>query len=278
MGSVDIRELDEVAVDELRNASVDRPVWWNSLRSRMIEVTRKFRKANPGAMPVNPWESSRRLKVERSHANRPWPSDVLLAVLRAATPEFRALLIGYLLTAQRGGDVTRFSHEQYDATAKTLSLMTGQEKTDKSILLHVPDSLAEVLKSMKGRHSQRLFVTPRGESWTTGNAQETIRRLLRQLKLPRYTLHGLRSTGPVALKMLGFENRAIRALTGHTDDKTLEVYLRGVDHYPLAKAAQEALAVKFESVMEKSMEGANRRKATGVTGRAAAKLREKGKL
>lgn len=59
--------------------------------------------------------------------------------------------------------------------------------------------------------------------------------MLAQLQLPRFTLHGLRATGPVALKMLGFENRAIRTLTGHTSDRNLEIYLQGVEGYPLAK-------------------------------------------
>lgn len=74
---------------------------------------------------------------------------------------------------------------------------------------------------MQGCHPERLFVTPHGEARTTSNAQETLRRLLRILGLPRYTLHGLRATGPVALKMMGFENRAIHALTGHETDANL---------------------------------------------------------
>ena len=49
---------------------------------------------------------------------------------------------------------------------------------------------------------------------------ESRARLVEQLDLEHYTLHGLRKTGPSALKMLGFESRAIRSLTGHTSDKT----------------------------------------------------------
>jgi hypothetical protein len=68
--------------------------------------------------------------------------------------------------------------------------------------------------------------------------------------MARYTLHGLRATGPVVLKLLGFENRAIRALTGHTTDAKLEVYLRGVDHYPLAYQALEVLGERFGGILE----------------------------
>lgn len=98
---------------------------------------------------------------------------------------------------------------------------------------------------------------------------ESRARLVEQLDLDHYTLHGLRKTGPSALKMLGFENRAIRSLTGHTSDKNLELYLDGVQHPPLAKAAQEALEDAFADVIAEAESGANARRFSGVTGRAA---------
>ena len=271
-GELSLKALDEGWIEELRSKHADRPITWNGLRSRMIVVVRLYRRLHPGALPANPWEASRRLKVEKSNQNRPWKPDVLLKVMRAATPEFRALLTGYLLTVQRGGDVTRFSPSQYDAEQRTLTV--EQSKTGEALVLHVPGSLAKVLDHMKGQHNDRLFLTPRGQPWTTANAQETLARLLGHLGLERYTLHGLRATGPVALKLLGFENRAIRALTGHTSDANLEVYLRGVDHYPLARQAQEALEQQFSALLEEAEDGANTRRFAGVTGRAAVRRRE----
>lgn len=140
------------------------------------------------------------------------------------------------------------------------------------MLIHVPGTLARAIEGMRGRRADCLFVTPRGRRWTTANAQETLQTLLTNLGLPRHTLHGLRATGPVALKMLGFENRAIRALTGHASDAALEVYLRGVDHYPLAREAQEALEEKFGPVFDEASDTGGRGKAAGATGREAAKL------
>jgi hypothetical protein len=252
-----------------------KPIEWNALRSRMIMVIRHWRLLHPGTLASNPWEASRRLKVPTSNAHRPWPPEVLSAVMRAATPEFRALLTAYLLTSQRGGDVTKFSPAQYDRKARTLNLAQG--KTGEELLIHVPDALAAAIEAMRGRLEGRLFVTPRGMEWTLGNAQETLARLLEQLDLGRYTLHGLRATGPVALKMLGFENRAIRELTGHTSDRNLETYLRGVKRYPLARVAQEALAQQFGSVITDAGEQGNARRYSGVTGRASGKSLANGK-
>jgi len=75
----------------------------------------------------------------------------------------------------------------------------------------------------------------------------------------------------VALKMLGFENRAIREFTGHTSDRNIETYLRGVEHYPLAREAQEALGEHFGPLLDDIEAGSNQRRFSGVTGRAAAK-------
>jgi hypothetical protein len=274
-GDLPAAALTEPWIEELRaryapdhsRGDAGHAIEWNALRARMISAMRHYRRVHPEAGLANPWEASRRLKPPVSTAHRPWPPEVLLAALRAATPEFRALLVGYLLTAQRGGDVTRFGPEQYDAASRTLTLSQG--KTEVPLRIHVPAPLATAIEAMRGRGATRLFVTPRGRPWTTANAQETLARLLEQLGLARYTLHGLRATGPVALKMLGFENRAIRALTGHTSDRNLEVYLRGVEHYPLAREAQEALAGVFGPVIEDALAGSNERRFSGVTGRAA---------
>lgn len=272
-GPVPMLVMDEAWIEKLRTSYGAIPVIWNSLRSRMIGVTKLYRLMHPGVLPANHWETSRRLKVPEPEirAHRPWPMEVLVAVLRASTPEFRCLLVGYLLTAQRGGDVTRFAPAQWDRAKATLNL--AQEKTGAELLIHVPDALARAFDAMAGRNPDRLFVPPRGEAWTTSNAQETLRRLLSNLGLERYTLHGLRATGPVALKMLGFDNRAIRELTGHTSDANLEVYLHGVKGYVLARQAQEALAATFGPALEAALDGANDRRFAGVTGRAARKKR-----
>lgn len=137
------------------------------------------------------------------------------------------------------------------------------------LLIHVPASLARAFTVMAGRHPLRRFVTPRGKAWTTSNAQETLARLVEQLDLEHYTLHGLRKTGPSALKMLGFENRAIRSLAGHTSDKNLEFYLNDVQHLLLAKAAQQALEDAFANAIAEAESGTNARRFSGVTGRAA---------
>jgi integrase len=240
----------------------------------MKEVFARYRRLHPELLPINPWEEVRRLKAARSTQNRRWPDEVLQQVLHAATPEFRALLTTLLLTGQRVGDVVAFRAAQYDRERGTLGYVDlfDQEKTEKRMVLHVPKALAEVFEGMAGRHPERLLVSPRGRAWTVANAEETLLALRAQLGMGRYTLHGLRKTGLSAGKMLGFENRRLRALSGHDSDRNLEVYLDGLADFAMAREVQEALEQRFAGVLGTAGgEGANARRYTGTTGRAAAK-------
>jgi hypothetical protein len=270
-GPMLLRDLDAAWWEALRARHTGRANEWNLVRSRMRDVIRLHRRLNPRDLDHDPLAEVPRIGTPKSHQNRDWPHEALARVMRAATPEFRALLICYLLTAQRGCDVTSLPRQAYDAKARTLRFV--QQKTGVEQVLHVPAPLAAALATMEGRHPTRLLATPRGEAWTTSNAQETLRRMLSNLGLPRYTLHGLRATGPTALVMAGEPNRVGRALTGHQDDATYEHYTRGAAGYDLARQAAEALDRIFGQMVTTADATGNQTRATGPTGRAATKAR-----
>jgi integrase len=266
-GDVSMRTLDTPNLAKIRDTYAGEPNKWNALRARMTAATDHFIVHHPHIITANPWRLSKRLKVKQSDANKPWPADVLTKVFEAASPEFRALLTGYLLTAQRGGDVTTFERRQHDPEARTI--VFRQSKTDAAMTLHVPDALAVAIGQMEdwdqrasaltrqsvhglpaGHPNRRLFLTERGYPWTLDNAQQMLAALLKRIHLPRYTLHGLRSTGPSALRQLGVGNAHLRGLTGHSSDSNLEVYLRHADKAPVTREAQEALAMAFSGVLK----------------------------
>ena len=70
--------------------------------------------------------------------------------------------------------------------------------------------------------------------------------------------------------MLGIENRRLRTLSGQDSDRNLEIYLDGLDEHALAREVQTAIDAHFAPLLAKSKEGANTRRFSGVTGRAAA--------
>jgi len=218
-------------------------------------------------VPTNPLAEVPRLGVAPSDQNRAWPAEVLRRVMGAATPQFRALLVGYLLTAQRGGDVTRWTRQQYDQAARTITMR--QRKTGVPLVLHVPPAMAAVIEAQPVRHQTRLFSSPRGRPWTLGNAQETLARLLAQLGIERHTLHGLRATGPTALANAGQPNRMGRELTGHNNDRNYEIYIRGAGGYGMRRDAQDILAGIFADAIAGADLTGNARRYSGTTGRAA---------
>ena len=254
--------------EDLRDKHAGAPIAWNALRARMRDVIARYRKRHPELVPSNPLLEVARLPVPESDQNKAWPAEVLHAVLAAATPNFRALLVAYLLTAQRGGDVTAWRRDQLDQAAGIIQMR--QRKGGKAHPMPVPALLADAIEAQPIRHAERLLCSPRGKPWTLANAQETLARLLRDLGLPRYTLHGLRATGPTALKQARHvENRILRELTGHTSDRNLEVYLRGAGGFDMRRDAVEMLQTLFAPAIGAAELAGNTRRFAGVTGRAA---------
>lgn len=268
-------DITDAWVNDLRDALKAEPNRWNGIRSRMSDVFMRWRRASGEQSLQNPWREVRRLHVGDSDQNQPWPDDVLAPVLTAATPEFRALIVTLLLTSQRLADTCRMAPDAYNSTGRTLTFTQG--KTGQRMVIHVPSFLAKTFDTMAGRRPDRLLVTPRGRAWLPSNAQETLATLRGTLDTGRFTLHGLRATGPVALVGLGFSPEEIIRLTGHTDVSGLRPYLRGVDRHAMAVPLQNALDDRFAEVLGAASEAGNARKFSGLTGQAAAKAGKVGR-
>ena len=237
----------------------------------MIAAWEEYLNANPDFTAPNPWISSKPLKVGKSTQNRPWPTEVLVRILREATPEFRALVTACLLTAQRISDVVALAEGAYEPATRKWRFTQG--KTNRPMTLRIGPLLAEAFEAMRGRVPGRLLCTPRGVAWTKLNAEETLLTLRANLGIERYTLHGLRSTGPSAARQRGASLQILMALTGHTTEKNLRIYLREIDDEPFADEAGQMVEDIFTPVLEQAMAGANRRGYSGITGKAAAKAK-----
>jgi integrase len=265
-GTLHVADLDLSWWSKLRDkySKNEDPIGWNQLRAKMRRVFQRFRIDHSGIMPTNPLFEIKPLRVPDSDANRAWPLPVFEAVLRAATPEFRALLVLYVMTAQRGSDVTKMSPQQYDTESRTITLR--QKKTGKDLVLRVPDALASTLADMQGRHAVHLLLTPRGKPWNIKNAQETLRTLLSNLGLDRYTLDGLRATGPTELRLAGETKEDLQILLRHFSITTTEGYLKGAADFPAIARMQEALAVILTPTLESALVGATQTRAAEAVG------------
>lgn len=277
LGTLPVSGITTSVTAGIRQTLAGDALLWNRLRSVGVLVWRAWNEphAPGGRDPVScPWTPVRRLPVQASDQNRLWPRDVVRNALAGATPEFRALLLALLLTGQRLGDVCALTADAWDIAAGTLSVRQG--KTGRPLMLTPPPILADALARTVGRsRSGRLLVTPRGRDWTTVNAQETWAVLRAQLgeAADGLVLHGLRATGISALRTHGgWDAAALMALTGHTTERNLNLYLKGA---ATAHHAREAASQIGSLLLGEQSPAENRRKFSGVTGRAAAKNAER---
>ncbi|WP_165982301.1 tyrosine-type recombinase/integrase [Dankookia rubra] len=276
-GHLTMRGLTSRGLDDYRLGMYEakRAASFNEIRKVMINVTKHFIKRHPGLLKDgNLWRDIDRLPIakvpEQERQNRPWPLDVIAAVFSAATPGFRALLTLYLYTGQRGGDVVRFTVDD-DAVLfdpEQCVLRFAQNKTHRPMDLPVPEELRPLLTRTGGGSA---LLTPRGVPWTLGNARETLRTLLTNLNLPRYTLHGLRSTLTRELAALGFNEMVMMLQCGWTDSREARRYLRGVEQARVLVGVPTAVAGHFGPTLEQAALAGNERRFAGKTGRAAAK-------
>lgn len=88
IGHVLMVHINPAWVDRLRDKLATDPNRWNSIRSRMTEVWKLYRKRNPSSLPLNPWQEAKRLRLLPSDQNRRWPDAVLVAVLREPPRSF----------------------------------------------------------------------------------------------------------------------------------------------------------------------------------------------
>ncbi|MBC4018287.1 tyrosine-type recombinase/integrase [Siccirubricoccus deserti] len=278
-GHLAMRSITYGWVDEHRDKwfAAGRLNTWNEIRKVMRAVTDRFINHNPLVIPFNPWQRVRRLGVdvaEEERQNRPWPAEVIIEVFRHATPAFRALLTVYIYTGQRGGNVVRFGNAETTYNPTERCLIFSQEKTGKRMRLPVPEALHVLLVRQDGTTA---LLTPQGRPWNTLNAQEALRTLLRNLGLPRYTLHGLRSTVAATLAEAGFGEMVLMAQGGWESSRTVRGYLRGHEQQKVLAGASDALAARFEPLIRQAKIDGNERRFSGVTGRAAARAGVEGR-
>ena len=267
-GHLAMADISTAWVDGLKDKIGTRPQQWNKTRGIMATIWRLYGRVHELDLPKNTWNESARVPEAASDQNRPWPLEVINAVFSAATPEFRGVLIACLMTAQRIGDVTNLRDDEYDPVTKKWRFQQG--KTKRWMTLTVGAMLAECFEVTRGRVPGYLLCTPRGVRWTKARAEETLLGIRNRLGLPQYTLHGLRSTGPSAARQQGASLQILMALTGHTTEKSLRVYLKEIDDGPLAAQAGQHLEAIFGPVLEALKSGANQKSHSGLTGKAAA--------
>jgi integrase len=167
----------------------------------------------------------------------PWPEDVLIRALEAATPMTRLAIVTGLCSGQRIGDVIRMQW----GWCRDGYMQFEQEKTGKPVAIPMhPIWRAELAKHP--RKAVTLLYDRSGRPFQSdATLRERIVDLFAGLGVTGYTFHGLRKNAACYLSETGLTDEQIGALTGMSPDMVRH-YTRAVRVLRIAEGVADRLA------------------------------------
>jgi integrase len=97
--------------------------------------------------------------------------------------------------------------------------------------IEIAPNLLVILKELKLKSDDSIFVLPRIDKWNAGEQARELRLFLECLGLPRIRFHDLRATWATIMLTKGVEPVKVMKMAGWADIKTMQIYIRkaGVD-------------------------------------------------
>jgi integrase len=197
------------------------------------------------ANPCNSIDKAKRPR-NRPATNRPWTVAEIDAALMHL-PEHLAVAVAIsAYTGLRKADVIKWTWAQYDADGGRIEVLTAKQQVPVSIPVH--PKLKVILDNAKRWRGQAIVAAvrcPSGfRSTSTFQASwETAKAKLKADGLTGHvTFHGLRHTMATALAEAGCSVLEIMAITGHSDQASVEHYIKEASKKRLADSAFVKLA------------------------------------
>jgi integrase len=170
---------------------------------------------------------------KKKRITKRWSDETIAKFDAAATPAVRLALYLLLYTEQRESDVItmQWSHIQDDL------IEVKQRKTDETVWIAIDPNLRRILEQTP-RINEHILNSERGRPFASSNGlARAIKRTLKEIGVDDHSGHGLRVSAAGALKEAGCSDDQVAAITGHTNMKTLRLYLKEVNRQKLAREA-----------------------------------------
>jgi integrase/recombinase XerD len=159
----------------------------------------------------------------------------------------RAILETFYATGVRVSELAQLTLSDVDTEEKVLRVVQGKGRQDRNVPLTAAAATAieryllEARPKMRGaRHSQRLFLAPRGGRLHTSTLNDIVQLHAKKARIKRHvTCHTLRHSVATHLLRGGADIRHIQALLGHASLQSTERYTR-VEIQDLQKAIRRA--------------------------------------
>lgn len=172
------------------------------------------------------------MRPGRSHPT--WTREQVQIALAGLPEHLRRVVLLAAYTGQRRGDLCALTWANYDG--KTLTLT--QHKTGTPMVIAVHPALKRELDNWKpAAITLTILANKRGRPWDPDTLTNSLARALREIGLPKITVHGLRSMFASELASQGASIHMIQAGTGHRTLGMVAHYTRAADQRRLNQDA-----------------------------------------
>jgi integrase len=195
--------------------------------------------------------------------NRPWSDSELAVAIKQAPQGLKSGILLALSTSMRGIDVVALPWKIYDG--KVINATHG--KNDEALwvpahpllkmwLDRLPNNPLK-MKNMVARKKameQPIVLAPKtGKPYLLNGFRGTFKKFIDELETgglvdPGLTFHGLRHSIATLLAEAGATTQQIMAVTGHRDEKTVQIYIAKANKKKLASQAMSLLNLPGQDV------------------------------
>lgn len=201
-----VRQMRPAHVYKIRDSLEETPGVANNYLS-VLRLMLAFACERDAGMASNPAAGVPALTLGE---HEPWPSDVIEAALKVATPMMRLAIVTGLCSGQRIGDCIRLQHSWINAGI--LQLAQGKTGAEVAIPIH-PLWTAEI--ATVPRRALTVLYDRSGQPFASVEPiQARVRDLMAKIGAEGFTFHGLRKNACCYLLEMGLNDAQVGSLLG----------------------------------------------------------------
>ena len=176
-----------------------------------------------GLIPINDaWQRVKAFRKVDSARIRYLTDDEARRLVNACPSDFRALVIGGLMTGCRYGELAALVVEDFNVDSGTITIRISKSGKPRHVALSTEGSEFFAHQCLGKPPGALLFTKASGRKWSASDQQRPVAAAYVSAKIAPITFHGFRHTYASRLAMKGVPLAVIAAQLGHADIRMVE--------------------------------------------------------